>query len=283
MKIKNMKAHKKTIIASCCVLIMTAIFAVLFTSGNTMVLGSEENYTDDVVSSNGAMTALVPDDEDKVFCSISGYVPPLSFDEMTEESTLVIYGRVTQKEQILIRPVQGGDPVGHTDYSIEPISILRGEPIKGDSVKVRTISRETEYKNVTTICEYIEDLNVGDEYLLFLYSTELGGGFNTKGDYYYVVGINQGIFEVSGKSTMRSSSGEVLPSKASAMFNTTELAYKDVSKEIQVANIETPIDLDLDEKIVLNNLDENLKSGFISQEEYQQALSELEQYATIVD
>lgn len=34
----------------------------------------------------------------------------------------------------------------------------------------------------------------GDDVVLFLYQPNTGGGYNTLGNYYYIVGVNQGVF-----------------------------------------------------------------------------------------
>lgn len=283
---KYINAHKKNTI-SLGVLILAIICVALLNGSSLMAFGNEVSPGDEsaVITETafGDETTRVgmPDEDSQLFCYMTAYIPPMSLEELLEQSTLVVYGRVTQKELIFIQSIYGGDPYGHTDYYIESISILRGEPINKDEVIVRVATGEAIDQNYELICDYLEELNIGEEYLLFLGRSELGGGYNTKGGQYFILGTNQGVFEVSGRST-RSASGNMLPVKSSAMFNDIELTYQTLESKIKTANIEIPIDPDLHDEIELDSLKANLESGFFTQQEYERCIEELEQYATIV-
>jgi len=284
---KHIKAHKKSITVSLGVLVSVVICFAVLVGGNLLALGNEASLDDKfaVVEKTSAgdenIAAEKPVDDSVETCYISAYIPPMTQDELLEQANLIIYGRVTQKELIFIQSIHGGDPCGHTDYYFEPISVLRGEPVNKDEVIVRVMTGEDKDRNVKVVLDYMKDLNIGDEYLLFLGKTELGGEYNTKGDWYYILGTNQGIFEVS-KENKRSAAGDLIPEKSSALFNEIELDYESFDSEIKKANIETPVDPDLDKKTAYDALESNLKSGFISEEEYELYKQDLEKYAVIV-
>ena len=48
---------------------------------------------------------------------------------------------------------------------------------------------------VTEVYTPSPELKIGEDYLLFLYQPARGGSFNTKGDYYCILGLTQGVFQ----------------------------------------------------------------------------------------
>lgn len=227
-------------------------------------------------------SATVPEDDGEIVCFETSCFPPMSLSELLTQSTLIVYGRVTQKELIYIQSVQGGDPCGHTDYYIEPISILRGEPINDDEIIVRVRTGQIKGSDMTVIIQDQAELNVGDEYLLFLGRAEQGGGYNTEGDQYFILRTNQGLFTVS-EGSIQGASGHMLPVKSAGMFNSIELSYEKLESKIEKANIVAPADPYYHRDAELNNYRTQLESGYIVQEEYDSIMYELNQYATIVE
>lgn len=106
----------------------------------------------------------------------------------------------------------------------------------------------------------------------------MGGAYNTEGDYYYILGLEQGAFYAQ-----------------SSMLRTQSMVYENT--------LGTAIDLDALKADILSlsnsrsteignedrvyeeflaNQQKNLENGFITQEEYDTFLAEANEYATII-
>lgn len=186
---KHIKAQRKTFIKSFGMLVIVVIFVATF-SGN-----------------------------------VYGYYQIMTLGELLKQSDLVVYGRITQREYIYEQSENNNDILMFTDYYIEPISILRGNPVSEDEVILRKMGGETKNQNI--ICGAVEKLNIGEEYLLFLY--------RQKGEQYYILGMNQGIFEVSEKYLLYLPVGMV-PAKFYGMYNYVVLDYQTLITETQKVN-----------------------------------------------
>lgn len=120
--------------------------------------------------------------------------------------------------------------------------------------------------NCTEIYEGSPAFEKNQEYLLCLYQPNCGGAYNTKGDYYYVCGINQGVFTRDDSGGYVSLSGETLPDSR------LEPKFRNVS-----------INGDYTRKEFVENQEKNLANGFITKEEYDAAMAQLNQYAEILN
>lgn len=288
---KHIKKYKKSYAISFSVLILVIISIVLLNFGNATSPGDDASLDDKSAYSNEIaadkeMSAESRSDDgsnNSGGVNTSLYYVPLSMDELIEQSTLVIYGYVTHAESIYIQAVNESDIQIFTDYYIDPISILRGKPINEDEVVVRMRGGETEEYGF--VSGFMDPLNVGDEYLLFLYRPEMGGGCETRDNHYYIQGMDQGIFEVTVKKSIKDTSGNTVPAEFSSRVDESSedrLDFKEFESKILKANIDTPVDTYLFRETVLENWKANLDSGFFTQEEYDQRLQEYKQYATIV-
>jgi len=94
------------------------------------------------------------------------------------------------------------------------------------------------------------------------------------------VGEKQGAF-ILNESTQRSFSNN-----ADEIFvneDGEEVVYHEIAEQIEEYTEENPVNENIVYDEFLNNLNLNLESGFISQDEYNRLLAEAQVYATILD
>lgn len=206
---------------------------------------------------------------------------PMSQEDLTELSHLVMTCKLLEISPAFQVKSVGGGITNFTYYYFQPIKILRDSRsiTSEDIVTVRIQGGQVGNLNVVNDTSY--GLEEEKEYLLFLYSPTYGGGFTTEGDYYCLTGSQQGVFALENNISRSENSVYAninLPSEEEPItlssFQTT------------IAQINQAIPpKDAEESSYQRFLDaqkENLESGFISQEEYNQFLEESKQYATIL-
>lgn len=274
--------------------------------GEENLMLSNENQPDSVTLPENSSQTLKND----VVMVVQSTLAYKSIEDLMNESTLIIYGKVIgNSEPFLIKPTNGGDPVYHTDYYIEPINLYRGVisvdisldeneseissssygTIPDDAITVRVMGGSN--GDVTTIADSEANLEVGNEYLLFLYQTGTGGGYNTKGDYYYVCGAKQGAFSILESAEIESaeielSEDEIADTKIQYSEDDRIMStdsYQLLVDEIAEINERTPVNKNNFADTLLENMEQNLESEFITEEEYEQALDEMYQYAEIIE
>lgn len=255
----------------------------------SQVSASVDNGTDsegnDTVSSVKDDTVLL-EETVRTTCVISSLLAGMSQEELIENSTLIMKATLIDKSSgFQIEAVYGGKSI-FTDYYFEPEEILRGEA-ENSPVTVRI--NEGIADGIEVINETPYGFEIGGEYVLFLYAPSYGGGYNTEGDYYYVTGAQQGVFRldsVQSRSTdevYQSVIFEDVPEETiRASDELTSFVLSDFSEEIAAMNESAPPQEDLDYQKFLEAQQENLESGFISQEEYDRFIWESQQYATYV-
>lgn len=219
---------------------------------------------------------------------VSGLLVELSGEDLYERSTLVIRGKVVgQSDVFQIKPVTGGDASNFIDYYVEIYEVLRGDSSQeNDVVSVRIEGGMINGLNV--IVEEAPNINADDEVLLYLYRPGRGSWYNTKGDYYYVVGERQGAFvlDETAETKDRVESDqldEVFVSKNHEGIIYAEATYTEIARQVKDYTDKNPVNENIDYEITLENMKSNLESGFITKEEYDRFLLEDEIYATIVD
>ncbi len=242
----------------------------------------------------------VPDAEQVLF---SGVTEKLSFSEMMETSTLVVYGEVSKIcEPALIEWVDGGEcHVTDVEFSVQ--ETLRGEG--GETVTVRTLGGLVDgvYEDYAETPE----LQEGEECLLFLYQPGMGGGMNTKGDYYYLRGLSDGVYRPAMESNEAASLQEepVLVNcrePASQLSRpetqeTAEISLKDQEESpagtvvfslsglkswSEGFNRRHPVDPDYFRNTTLEAYRFNLENGTMTQEEYDRYTAQIDEYARLV-
>lgn len=195
---------------------------------------------------------------------ISGQLPHRTTDDLFQQSSLVALGQVTDiSDAFRIESTSGGTAI-YTDYTFTISRLVRGTNT-AESVTVRVPGGTVDH--YTEVYEPCAKLEKDGEYLLFLQRPYGGGAYNTAGDYYYVLGLAQGAFTAvdEEKTQFVSQLGVELDLGQMAM------AYAD-----------EPVDENYARREFIENQQWNLESGFITQEEYDQFMAELDVYATIL-
>ena len=179
-------------------------------------------------------------------------------DEVVSWSSLAASGEITARsEPFGIRSVSGG-LMTYYDWTLSIDEIHRGA-CEEETVTVRTMQNLEEF------------LSVGDKVLLFLYRPNMGGSFNTEGDYYYLASEPNGIFKL-------------LENEAGPTVQSWE--RQETGKDVFLQNLEAlsaqyPINENKNKEEYLASIQRNLKENPNSQP-MEEALTQLEQYATIV-
>ena len=197
---------------------------------------------------------------------ISGSLEEKSLDDLYEQSALIALGTVTGKSDAFQIKSVYGSVANFTDYYVNINSALRGVAENG-TITVRVQGGTV--GNYTEIYEYSPKLELNHKYLLFLYKPGRGGAYNTEGDYYYVLGLTQGVFSENENGDFVSESGEILAQER--LIST--LSDEDME----------PVNENYFRNEYIENQERNLQNGFITQEEFDEMMANIDHYATILD
>lgn len=197
---------------------------------------------------------------------IHGILEEVSLEELAETSDLVVHGSVIDISEPYEIETNDGQRSIFTDYIIEPVMLLRGEPVQ-ERVLIRMQGGKMGRHEV--IVEDNPTLAIGDEAVFFLWQPHMGGGFNTKENtYYYLNRMSNGVFYKSDQSeSFQTEQGEVLE-LASLPQRFTNLA---------------PVDPERFRRENLEGLKSNLEEGFLTQKEYDLFVARMDTYAHVVE
>lgn len=194
---------------------------------------------------------------------VSGLLEYKSVDDLFSQSSLVAVGRITgHSDAFRVQHVSEDSAVNFTDYTFTISSLLQGQS-DTNTVTVRVLGGTANH--ITEIYDESPSLFEDETYLLFLYQPGMGGAYNTAGDYYYICGVNQGVFSVDASGRYVSVHGEALPEAHLASANRNASVNENFSRDQ-----------------FLENQRLNLANGFISQEEYDALISSMDEYAEVV-
>ena len=192
---------------------------------------------------------------------VSGCLAHFSIEDLLADSSLIAIGKVTGKSKSYYIETADGSSCMYTDTYFTITNTLKGEPYaetvairqEGGSIDINTVIVNTEPK-----------LKEGQEYLLFLYNPKHGGSFETQDDYYRIYGLPQGTF-------VKAEDGE---------FYNIETNAPLPEKVFISPHLDEEVDEDYFRKKVEEAYRNNLATGFITEEEYEQYMRELDVYAT---
>ena len=195
---------------------------------------------------------------------VEGALAYVSVPELFQDASLIVEGTVVGNTDAFRIESVSGNFGNYTDYQFQINSVLRGEPANGaDSVDIRVQGGTV--GNVTEEYSGSPEFEVGENYLVFLYQPGRGGSFNTEGDYYYVLGLCQGVFAKDENEQYLSQSGEKL---------TDDYLIQPIN--------DVPVDPDHFRNEYIENQRRNLENGFLTQEEFDQLMRDIDVYAEIV-
>ena len=139
---------------------------------------------------------------------VDGSLAYYSVDDLVAGSTLVVSGTITgEPESLRVHHASADMETNFTDYTLAVETVYRGQAA-GETLTVRIYGGTA--GNVTEIYSPAPQLTAGEEYLLFLNQPGMGGAFNTPGDYYYLTGVTQGVFQEDTAGGYTSQSGDPL-------------------------------------------------------------------------
>ncbi len=228
-----------------------------------------------------------------------------SLEDLIQESTLVVRGTVSAvSEPFLIRGVGDLGEMLFADYTITIEETLRGKA----SEKEITVRMEGDRTDPSIIYKDYASLQEGREYLLFLWKPDRGAGFTTRGDYYYITGETEGVYEPAqaekaGEAARSASADRLfisqyalniqpeLPAGSSLAKAQQEPAEKGelifglsaLREELKAAETEYPPENVNHRAIAEEAYRANVQSGMITQEECDRYIAELDEYAVIVE
>lgn len=219
--------------------------------------------------------------EEVITVQKSGLIEEYTYEDLIQEAPVIVVGQVVGfSDPFQIIPVYGGDPSIFTDVSFQVDHVLRGE---GSLGKVLNIRKEGgQINGLQVIVEESPDLELGHSYLLFLYQPKMGGGFNTLGDYYYVLGMEQGVFPLTRDEELNPHQLESLELNNGLGVETS---LHEMEKDLNTLSPSQKSHAENENKVkesFLANQEANLASGFITQEEYDRLLKESQVYAEII-
>lgn len=208
----------------------------------------------------------------------------MSREEMTEASDLIVKGRIIDKKDLQIKPAfDGGRVLEATDYYVELSDVLRGEA-EAETVTVRVIG--TPADDIEYVSNILPVLFPGQEYLFLLYQPGMGGGYNTEGNYYYIMNSNMGVYENSGGTYLQVlETVDAYDAQTQTIAETKEeiiADYDTYTQDVMRINETSPAAPGHAKEATFDVMKSNLETGWISQEEYDAMAKESEIYASIV-
>lgn len=217
---------------------------------------------------------------------MSGITEQYSLETLSEQSTLVLYGTVSSiQEPILVKSAFGAVSV-YTDVEITPKEIYRGEAKEKVTLRLPGGLMNGEYYDYPDIPE----LEINGDYLFYLYHSSKGCGVYTKGDEYYLTGMGQSVFFPTKAAENLLFYNNARSSKEKAT-KVTDQPMKSAASDAVLSqsklealyldfNQSHPVDEEYFAKESQEAYEANLKSGFMTQEEYETYIAAIDQYAT---
>ena len=206
----------------------------------------------------------------------SGMLPKYSYEDLLEKASVIAtVSLVEASAPFEIQSVSGAIS-SFTDYTMEVVEPIKGNVMAGESIVVRLEGGRVD--NLNVVVEENPEIMSDSKMLLFLYQPGMGGSYNTEGDYYYVLGMNQGAFYSENRAR---AVDENFTNELGLIVNKNTLKL-DV-EALSTVNGEKANNSNWVYEEFVDNQQKNLESGFITQEEYELLLKESSQYATIIN
>lgn len=249
-------------------LTMTILIGAALILGITGLIGGKS--ADEPIANNEPPMSVVK----------SGVLAEVTYDDLLQDASVIVEAHTTNiSEAFSIQSVNGAVS-NFTDYTLQADKVLKGALDENETFTVRLEGGTVDGQKV--VVEEAPQLPVDESVLLFLYQPNMGGGFNTEGNYYYVLGMMQGVFypekDADEKTYAESNNTFTNGLGTSISIQTLENDLSNLQQTVSGNNMnENRV-----YEAFLENQKKNLESGFITQEEYEKGLNESKQYATIV-
>lgn len=308
-----MKKHRKLFGVLSLSLIISILSVVILSNGQPKDAPlTEEKHSAVSASSPNILPPLNAfSQQEPAYTVISSYVIPYIMDDLIAESTLVIKGTVTEKQPVQFTDVEGKNPMDFAEYVISIEGVLRGDAEDVSSVAVYVLG---DFFDSTFIYTDMPELEPGKSYILFLVKDLSRGDYGIPGGVYLIVGQQQGVFELDEEDVIKDalSTGNKLRSIpdnneyfisqralhlaeeenlnladtvediiSPEMFKQEDgvteeiLALSALEEKLEEADETMPVDEDARQENAFDAMEENLKNGMITQEEYNHMLKNM--------
>lgn len=207
--------------------------------------------------------SLSAPEEEPITQVVEGCLAYVSVSDLFKEATLIAEGTVSGHTDGFQIESVSGSVANFTDYHFKISSLLRGD-IDGETLDIRT--KGGTVGNYTEVYTGSPEWTDGEEYLVFLYQPGRGGSFHTEGDYYYVLGLCQGVFSKGPDGQYVSQAGEELSGETLVLLAD-----------------DGPVDPLYFRNQYIENQKGNLENGFLTQEEFDLLMQNIDKYAVILD
>ena len=244
-----------------CTLLAVLLLALLLLTACSTELPPETGQPDSTdAPAPTTESAKIPETTEPEIVYLFGTVAEKTETDLFRQSILIAYGTIRECSAIQVETASDGKR-NCTDHTFEISKVYRGSADGSITVRVDEggyVGGQPEVYVPTT------DLEAGKEYLLFLFQPNHGGNYYVDDDAYYVLGLNQGTFEPAD--------GGYISQSGATLSEETLLARAE----------EFPLDPDYFRREFLQNQQSNLDNGFITQEEYDTLVADVDVYAQIV-
>lgn len=220
----------------------------------------------------------------------SGLIAKLSMDEILESSSVIARAVYSgDSKPIRVQSAVSGSELNFTDHYFTQIEVLRGEITDTKRLAVRLEGGLIAGRN--EICDDNPKFEKDKEYILCLYNPGGYYEYNTEDEHYYVTGVNQGVFPLTGaqSSYAKKSSAAAISGEAYSRLDGSVTA-KDVSftagslkSYLLQYNKEVAVNKNRVRETELANAKANLESGFITESEYNDIVNKTASYGKIVN
>lgn len=236
-------------------------------NGLTAIYGSSRSSSS-VISDETIANYQMGENLPESICVRSGALKEFTYDDLLNNSTLIVQAKLTGKsDSFKIKPVFGESTSIFTDYYFAVDDVLLGDFDSTTSLKVRMEGGRLD--DQLLIAEEAPIFEKGEEVILFLYQPNMGGGYNTNDDScYYITGLNQGVFYDAGDLDFVDCKNQ-------------RVSYSDLKTTTERMEVTSASQNRLYTTFI-KNAKENLKTGMITQRDYDRMMNEINQYATII-
>lgn len=219
----------------------------------------------------------------------SGLIAELSMNEILENSSVIVRAVYSgDSKSLRVQSAVSDSERIFTDHYFTQIEVMRGEITDTKRLAVRLEGGLIE--NYNEICDDNPELEKGREYILCLYNPGGYYEYNTEDEHYYVTGVNQGVFPLTGAQSSFTAGGSattVLDESykrldGAVTAKNVSFTAESLKSYLLQYNKEVAVNKNLVRETELSNAKANLESGFITESEYNDIVNKKASYGKTV-
>ncbi|MBM6952522.1 hypothetical protein [Enorma phocaeensis] len=196
--------------------IVAALFiAIIITLGAQIAARTSTGYDADYHFSNDSVSDISSDDMSnkaswEIVQTIDATLADFSISDYYANSTLICTASyIGCSDGMMVRPLNGADPMIFTDYYFDISSVYKGQPKESEN-RLTVRQRGGEVGSIKMVNNGAATLEDGATYLLFLYSIADGSDYNTEGPQFYLIGGEAGCWIQTESGFESPMSGDVV-------------------------------------------------------------------------